>query len=101
MFKNLFAPKKVSAAPKLHAVHFYGQITSVTPFSMTVEMADFIDGSMDKYEVSFDKNNIAEQHAVALDMAESKKNAKMVVSIKRDPSFIEFRPVNTLINFQN
>jgi len=101
MFKNLFASKKVSSASKLHTAHLYGKITSVTPFSMVVEMASFIDGSMNEYDVSFDKKNMAEQQTVALDMAKSKKDAKMIVSVKRDPSLIEFTPVLDLINFQN
>jgi len=101
MFKNLFASKKVSSASNSDTAHLYGKIASVTPFSMVVEMHSFIDGSIDKYEVSFDKKNMAEQHAVALDMAKSKKNAKMIVSVKRDPSLIEFNPVIDLINFQN
>lgn len=101
MFKNLFASKKVSFESHIDTVQFYGKITSVTPSSMIVEMPSFLNSSTDEYNVSFDKKNMAEQYAVALDKMESKKDVKMIVSIKRDPSMIGFHPVIDLINFQN
>lgn len=97
MFKNLFAPKKV--AP-IREIHLFGDITSVAPFSMTVEMPAFGSNLIDEYYVSFNQSKMQEQAALALELAESKKPAKMRVSVSLSSSLPK-EPVLELINFEN